>query len=163
MRLCFSQRKVFRGLKKVYVSMNRKLFRIIVYFFLPFLLYSSCCVCRLDWLEGLYCKEDHESHDAFITSNNSISNNGGKINKKKITHENLFIIGDVEKCKEVMEKLGADSCSEENRITIYNKQIIDKNRHNTFKFYLCGNGDVECEKIYKTTMNDLLIFSSLLI
>lgn len=120
-----------------------------VYFFLSFLLYSSCCVCRLDWLDGLCCKEDHESHDAFITSNNSINNNGGKSNKKKITHENLFIIGDVEKCKEVMEKLGADSCSEQNGITIYNKEIIDNKWHNTFKFYLCGNGVVECEKIYQ--------------
>ena len=146
MSLGFSRRKVFRGLKKVYASMNRKLFCIIVYFFLSFLLYSSCCVCRLDWLEGLCCKM------GIISSNESINiiSNNHELNKDvfKETHENLFIIGDVEKCKEVMEKLGTDPGRVGDGVMVYNKEIIDNNWHNTFKFYLCGNGVVECEKIY---------------
>lgn len=147
MSLGFSRRKVFRGLKKVYASMNRKLFCIIVYFFLSFLLYSSCCVCRLDWLEGLCCKM------GIISSNESINiiSNNHELNKDvfKETHENLFIIGDVEKCKEVMEKLGTDPGRVGDGVMVYNKEIIDNNWHNTFKFYLCGNGVVECEKIYQ--------------
>lgn len=92
------------------------------------------------------------SHPASITSNNSTGNNNelDKSFSEKITHENLFIIGDIEKCKKVMAWINADDSYSEEEVTIYNKEIIDNNWHNTFKFYLCGNVVVECEKIYKS-------------
>lgn len=126
--------------------MNRKLFCIIVYFFLSFLLCCSNSGC-LDWLKNLCFKEEQQFLDESITSN--ISNNDDKINEKEITLENLFIIGDIGKCEEVMKKLGADSWSEGNEITIYNKEIIDDSWNKTFKFYLCGNEVGKCEEIYK--------------
>lgn len=64
-------------------STNRKLFRIIVLFFLSFLLCCSNSGC-LDWLKILCSKEELRSLDSSITSNNSISNNDYKINKKKL-------------------------------------------------------------------------------
>ncbi len=124
------------------------LLRITVLFFLSFLLCSSNSGC-LCWFKKLCCKEEPLSPEAVITSNNSISNNDDKINEKKTTHENLFIIGDVEKCKKVMAGINADDSYSEGEVTIYNKEILDDNRHNTFKFYLCGNGFVECEEIYQ--------------
>lgn len=130
-------------------SINRKnLFRIFVLFFLSFLLCSSNSGC-LGWFKKLCYKEEPPSPEAVITSNNSISNNDDKINETKNTHENLFIIGDVEKCKKVMAGINADDSYSEGEVTIYNKEILDDNRHNTFKFYLCGNGVVECEEIYQ--------------
>ena len=102
----------------------------------------------LGWFKKLCCKEEPPSPEAVITYNNSTSNNDDKINEKKITHENLFIIGDIEKCKEVMEKLGADDSSSEEEVTIYKKEIIDDNWHKTFKFYICGNEVGKCEEIY---------------
>ena len=126
------------------LSIKREiLLRFTVYFFLSFLLCSSCGGC-LDWLKNLCCKEEPQS----ITSNNSISNNDDKINEKKIS-QNLFIIGDVKKCKKVMELINADNSYLEGEVMIYNKEILDdEGYHNTFKFYLCGNNVVKCEKIY---------------
>lgn len=130
-------------------SINRKnLFRIIVLFFLSFLLCSSNSGC-LGWFKKLCCKEEPPSPEAVITYNNSISNNDDKINEKKITHENLFIIGDVEKCKKVMEKIGTYTCCEQDGVMVYNKEILDDGKRNTFNFYLCGNDVGKCEKIYQ--------------
>lgn len=127
---------------------NRKLFRIIVLFFLSFLLCSSNSGC-LGWFKKLCCKEEPPSPEAVITYNNSTSNNDDKINEKKITHENLFIIGDVEKCKKVMAGINADDSYSEGGVTIYNKEILDDGKCNTFNFYLCGNDVGKCEKIYQ--------------
>ena len=130
-------------------SINRKnLFRIIVLFFLSFLLCSSNSGC-LGSFKKLCCKEEPPSPEAVITSNNSTSNNDDKINEKKITHENLFIIGDVEKCKKVMAGINADDSYSEGGVTIYNKEILDDGKRNTFNFYLCGNDVGKCEKIYQ--------------
>ena len=130
-------------------SINRKnLFRIFVLFFLSFLLCSSNSGC-FGWFKKLCCKEEPPSPEAVITYNNSTSNNDDKINEKKITHENLFIIGDVEKCKEVMEKLGMYTCCEQDGVMVYNKVISEDGKYNTFIFYLCGNVVGKCEEIYQ--------------
>lgn len=47
-----------------------------------------------------------------------------------------------------MKGINADNPYREEKVTIYNKEIIDDSLHTTFKFYLC-NEVGECEKIYK--------------
>ena len=115
-------------------STNRKLIRIILYFFLSFFLCCSCGGC-LDWLKNLCC----------ICGSNTSNDGIGKLNKKR---EYLYIIGDIYKCSEVLKKVGEGSWSKEKEIETYNKTIKDDLYNDTFIFYLCGHEVETCSRIH---------------